>query len=420
MGKTAVVLTAIEPRHLPVLVVAPKRVAENVWTAERDLWRPDLSISVAAGSPAERHAALSAGADVTVIGRDNLRDVLALRPRPPWATFVVDELSGYKSRASVRWKTARKISEDVPYVWGLTGTPVPNGYHDLWGQIALLDGGARLGKNITTYRSRYFRPGRQIANGTIVSWELREESEQHIKDLISDICLSMESEGRIRLPSFTVNPMAIELPHAVRRVYNDLATTLVADCEAIFGGEIHSAANAAALSDKLSQVTAGFLYVDDAAYRDDAWYTPLHTEKIKALEEIIESAGGSGVLVFYNYRAEREMILNAVSSARTIDEPNVIQQWNRGEVPVLLAHPASAGHGLNLQHGGHTIVWTTLGWNLEHWEQGNKRLHRQGQQHPVVAHVLMANRSIDHLVRQRVDGKAEVQNDLLDYLRSPI
>jgi SNF2 family DNA or RNA helicase len=428
LGKTAVVLTALEPRHLPALVVAPKRVAENVWGAERDLWRPDLSISIAAGSPIQRGDALRAGADITVIGRDNLRDVLRMRPRPPWATFVIDELSGYKNRASVRWKTAKKIADDVPYLWGLTGTPAPNGYHDLWAQIALLDGGARLGKNITTYRSRYFRPGRQIANGTIVSWELREESEAHIKTLIEDICLSMESDGRVELPPFTVNPVAVELPSAVKKVYNTLAKDLVVNLKAIFGGEIHSAANASVLSNRLTQVTAGFLYVDESAYRepselgtgDTAKYTPLHTEKIKALEEIIDSAQGSGVLVFYRYRAEREMLLGAISAARTIDEPDVIAAWNRGEVPVLIAHPASAGHGLNLQHGGHTAVWTSLDWDLELWEQANKRLHRQGQKHPVVAHVLLANRSVDHLVRRRVEEKADVQDDLLEYLRSPI
>lgn len=416
LGKTAIALSALEDRHLPALVVAPKRVAEEVWHVERDLWRPDLPLVRAVGSPAVRAEALRSDAAVCVIGRDNQKDIPV---HNQFRTIIVDELSGYKSRASVRWKKMRQLADDTetPYVWGLTGTPVPNGYIDLWAQIALLDGGARLGKNITTYRGRYFRPGRQIANGTIVSWELREESEHHIKALVSDICLAMESDGRVDLPAFTVNPVAVELPAAARKAYNNMSKTMVADLE-LLGGDIHSAANAAVLTDKLSQITSGFLYPDVWSETTDP--TILHLEKVHAVEEIVDSAQGSGVLVFYRYVAEREMLRQAISSARTIDEPGVISAWNRGEVPVLLAHPASAGHGLNLQAGGHTMVWTGPTWNLEHWEQGIARLHRQGQRHPVVAHVLLANRSIDHLIRARVDGKADVQDDLLAYLRSPI
>jgi SNF2 family DNA or RNA helicase len=413
LGKTAVVLSALETRHLPALVVAPKRVAENVWEAERDLWRPDLSMAIAAGTPAQRREALRAPHDVVVIGRDNVRDLLDLKREHPFRTVVLDELSGFKNRASVRWKTLRKVTNrtDVRHIWGLTGTPSPNGYMDLWAQIALLDGGERLGRNITTYRNRYFSPGRQIANGVIVNWDLRPEAEGHIKRLISDICLAMETDGRVELPALTYNPVAVELPGPAKKVYNDLAKTMVADLQSVFGGEVHSASSAAVLTSKLSQVAAGFLYPDDADLKPFS-YQPLHLEKIRALEEVVESAQGSGVLVFYRFRAEREMICQAVSGARTIDEPGVVAAWNRGEVPVLVAHPASAGHGLNLQAGGHTAVWTSLDWDLELWEQG--------QQHPVVVHMLLANGTVDHMIRRRLTEKADVQNDLLDYLGSPI
>lgn len=410
LGKTAVALSALEPRHLPALVVAPKRVAEVVWPTELPKWRPDLSMAVAAGSPTTRQSALASDADLVVIGRDNLADV----NRQDLRTVILDESSSYKSVSSVRTRLARKLGNAVPYVWELTGTPTPNGYLDLFAQIRILDRGERLGTNIAGFRNRYFRPGRQIANGTIVSWELREFSEHHIRSLIEDICLYMESAERIELPPFTVNPVAVDLPAAARKAYNDMSATMVADLE-MLGGDIHSATNAAVLTDKLSQITAGFIYRDD-----HLGYTPLHLEKIRALEEIVESAQGSGVLVFYKYVAEQDMIKQAISSARAVQEPGAIAAWNRGEVPVLLAHPKSGGHGLNLQDGGHTIVWTTPTWDLEHWEQGNARLYRQGQQHPVVSHVLHVPGSIDDLIRARVDRKANVQDELLDYLKSPI
>lgn len=422
LGKTAASLAALEPRHLPVLVVAPKRVAEEVWHVEKDLWRPDLTLVVAKGEPAARQAALSSDANIVVLGRDNLRDVLALKRTTPFKTVIIDELSGYKSRASVRWKTMNKIvrATTTQHVWGLTGTPVPNGYMDLWSQVALLDGGQRLGKNITTYRGRYFMPGRQIANGVIVEWNLRPESEGHIKELIGDICLAMATEGRIKLPRVTVNRVATEMPFAVRRAYKTFSDTMVADLREIFGGEIHTAANAAILTSRLSQMTSGFVFVDDADLHDGDW-TPLHLEKIHAIEEIVESAQGSGVLVAYRFIPEKLMLLQALGDkAHTIDEPDIIARWNRGEIPVLLVHPASAGHGLNLQYGGHTVVWTGPTWDLEWWDQLNKRVARQGQKHPVVIHVLLANKTVDQMIQARVEGKATVQGNLLAYLESPV
>lgn len=415
LGKTAASLAALEPRHLPAVVVAPKRVAEAVWPAERLLWRPDLTLSLAAGEPKARALALASDADLIVLGRDNLKDALGMTK---FRTVIIDELSGFKSWGSVRWKTMRKVVRDVPHVWGLTGTPSPNGYMDLWAQIALLDNGHRLGKNITAYRSRYFFPGRQIANGTIVEWLLREESEDHIKALLTDICVSMDTDGRIKLPPVTYNTLTVELPGDVRKAYRRIAEDLVVDLRDIFDGEVHSAANAAILTSKLSQICAGFLYVDDADVRDGQ-HTEMHQEKMKAVVEVVDGTG-SPVLVFYRYQAERDMLRRALPTARLLDHPKVIEEWNAGRVPVLLAHPASAGHGLNLQHGGHTVVWTTLPWSLEEWEQGNGRLIRQGQQHPVVVHSILAARTIDHLIQARLETKAHVQNSLLAALESPV
>lgn len=420
LGKTACVLNALTPDHLPCLVVAPKRVAEEVWDVERDLWRPDLSIAVAKGTPGKRREALLSGADIVVLGRDNLRDLDGVDV--PFRTLVVDELSGFKNRASVRWKTARRIiSRGVKHVWGLTGTPAPNGYLDLWGQIALLDGGERLGRNITTYRSRYFYPGRQLPSGVIIEWIMREGADAKIRERIQDICLAMATDGRVQLPAVTFNNVYVELPSAVRKAYQDLETNLVVDLREIFDdAHRHTAGNAAILTSRLSQMTAGFLYVDDADLHGYA-HTLLHTEKIDALRDIMESERVGGVLVFYRYTAERDMILRAFpEQAHLISEPGVVKKWNAGQVPMLLAHPASAGHGLNLQHGGHTIVWTSPTWDLEHWDQANKRLARQGQKQPVIIHLLLAKNTVDSLIRGRLTEKSTVQQDLLEFLESPV
>lgn len=420
LGKTAVCLTALEDRHLPALVVAPKRVAENVWSAEKAIWRPDLTLSVAAGSPAERASSLQSDVDIHVLGRDNVRDLEHVKRKTPFRTLIIDELSGYKSHASVRYKTARKLiaRDSIIHVWGLTGTPSPNGYLDLWSQIALLDQGARLGKNITTYRNRYFMPGRQIASGVIVEWNIRPESEDNIKELISDICLSMATDGRIDLPEVTINKVEVELPDNARKAYKEMKAQLLTEINDLLGPVVHTAGNAAILTSKLSQISAGFMFVDDADLHEFA-FTVLHDEKAKALQEIADETG-SPLLVFYRFRPELALLKEAFPKARLITEPGAIQDWNDGKVPMMFAHPASAGHGLNLQHGGHTAVWTSLPWSLEEWEQANKRLHRQGQQHPVVIHTLLANRSIDHLILSRLRDKAEVQDDLMEHLESPI
>lgn len=393
-----------------MLVTAPKRVAERVWSKEAALWRPELSIAVAKGTPAKRREALESDADIIVIGRDNLADALPYAEK--FNAFVVDELSGFKNRGTARWKAAKKLADKIPVFWGLTGTPSPNGLLDLWGQIALMDNGARLGKNITAYRTRFFNPGRQLPTGVVTEWFLKPGAEAKIHSLIDDICLSMESDGRIDLPSITKNLVEVDLPPAAKKAYRDMKNTFVSE---IAGGEIHTAANAAVMSSKLSQITAGFLYHDEG----EGSYDVLHTEKIKAVREIVDGTG-SPVLVFYHFKSELEALKKEFPEARTVDEPGVLDDWDMGQVPVMLAHPASAGHGLNLQHGGHTIVWTTPTWSLEEWDQANKRLARQGQKHPVVIHVLVAPGTVDKAILDRLESKSSVQTALMKHLESPL
>jgi SNF2 family DNA or RNA helicase len=352
---------------------------------------------------------------VVVLGRDNGNDLLKL-PLDRFRTVVIDELSGYKGRGA-RWKTMKKVT-DVPHVWGLTGTPASNGLMDLWPQVYLLDRGERLGRSVTMFRSRFFTPGRQLPNGTIIEWNLREGAEEKIFKLIDDICLSMETDGRVQLPGVTYNPISVELPEDVKKVYRRLKEKMVVDLRELFGGEVHTAKNAAILTSKLSQISAGFLFVDDQDIRRGK-YVVLHREKMKAAREVVESVD-SPMMIAYRFIPERKMLQEEFPEARLITEKGAIEDWNAGRVPVMLAHPASAGHGLNLQHGGHHLLWTSLDWSLELWEQMNKRLNRSGQQHPVVIHTLMTNRAVDHLIKASLTGKAVVQDSLLAHLESPI
>lgn len=407
LGKTATTLSALLPEHLPALVVAPKRVAEHVWPAERATWRPDLSLSLAAGEPAQRRKALNAGADITVISRDNLKAAA-----PVYRTVILDELSSFKSRASQRWKIARRLTAKADNVWGLTGTPSPNGYLDLWAQVFLLDRGRRLGTTLGGYRERYFRSYGQLPSGIQIDWRPRPEAESRIRELLQDMCLYMSSDDELDLAPVTYNTITVSLPLAARAQYKMLKEDLVLDLDLL---GTYSAANAAVLSNKLAQVSAGFLYSDEG----DGTYTTLHSAKLDALQEVMDGTGDN-LLVFYNYIAEAQRIRSAFPQARMLDEPGALEAWCRGEVSMLLAHPASAGHGLNLQSGGHTVVWTSLTWDLELWLQANGRLARQGQRHPVIIHILEGERTVDGAMAARLRSKSSTQEALLDHLRSPL
>lgn len=411
LGKTATVLTAlIDDEHLPALVVAPKRIAENVWDTEAQIWRPELSVAVAAGSPAKRKAALASDADITAIGVDNLKDV----PLGKYKTFILDELSLYKNHDTRRFKILRRLTKKTPYVWGLTGTPSPNGYQDLWAQMFLLDRGRRLGTTVGEFRHQFLFPALTIrnANGHNVTakWGLQDGAAADIEHRISDICLSMQVKDYLELPKVTFNDIAVDMPAKAWKAYTDMKDTLVAMSEKAD----YSAANGAVALSKLSQITSGFLLPDADSPTDDIWR--IHDVRLKAAAEIAETAT-SPLLIFYQFREERRWLLKNIKGAKAVDESGAIKQFMAGDLPVLVAHPASAGHGLNFQHVCHTIVWITLPWSSEQYLQANARVDRQGQKHPVVIHRLKVNGTVDEVVEKALLDKKSVQDAVLDSLK---
>jgi hypothetical protein len=431
LGKTATVLQALTPDRLPALVVAPLRVANEVWEVERDIWRPDLSVRVLtgvgptkefpkAGDRRDHLLRKAVDADVTVVSRDQL-GVMGDRVHP-YRTLVLDELSGYKNKRTARWKSARDVlrSGDLRQgtrAWGLTGTPAPNGYHDLYGQIFMLDKGRRLGRTLEAFRDRYFHaiPHPNPHVKAVIGWDLKPGAEASINALLEDLCVSMRAEDYLHdLPGQHFNEVRLTLPPGVLKTYATLERDLVVDLEILGGpGAVHTAGNAAILSNKLRQVSAGFLYFD----QDTDRHTRLHDVKTGALQECLDGTGDN-VLCFYQFDEEAQYILAKVEGTVSIDEPGAVRAWNRGEVRCLVAHPASAGHGLNLQHGGHTQFWHSLPWSLEEWEQGLGRTHRQGQESDVVVHWASAT-PVDRLVYASLQGKQNVQDVIMAYLREP-
>lgn len=422
LGKTLTVLSALEARHFPVLVVAPKLVSEVTWPAEIAKWRPELSVAVAAGKPAERQAALHSGADIVTIGNHMLGEI---EGRTPWRTIVIDELSAFKGRGK-RFGQMRRVTQRkaVGHIWGMTGTPTPNGYLDLWPQVGLLDNGQRLGKVFTHYRDKHFFPGRSLPNGVVTKYHPVPGSEELILDSIQDICMSLSTEqAGIELPEAVLNEVPVALSKTAAAIYNDLKKNMLVDLEDIFGTEMHTAPSAAAISNRLAQITAGFIYTDKESTTGRI-ATDIHSAKIDKVKEIIEETSDN-VLVLYQFEREKEALLAAIPEARLATSKGTLAAWDRGEVPVMLSHPKSIGHGLNLQGGGHTMIWTTLDWSLEAWQQTNKRLHRSGQQHTVMVHWLAARgptgkETVDHLRFKRLTEKAEVQDEVLAHLASPI
>jgi SNF2 family DNA or RNA helicase len=407
LGKTATVLRALMPEHFPALVVAPKRVAEMVWPEEREKWAPWLTMSLAVGGPRDRREGLMTDANVTVISRDNIADAQLDHYR----TVVLDELSSFKSHSSARFKAARKLTKTAEFVWGLTGTPSPNGYLDLWSELYLLDKGERLGTRVTDYRSRYFREAGRLPSGVVIAWELRPGARQRIDQLLGDVCLSVLAADYLTVPEPIVNRVAV--PNPVPGIYRELRTTMVADLRLLGPGAIHTAATAAVLGNRLSQLAAGFLYPDSGV----GAATRIHHEKTAAVREIVDGTG-SPVLVFYRYREELDDLRRALPEARTIDQVDDLQRsWNAGDIPVLLAHPAAIGHGLNLQRGpGHTMVFSSLPWSLEEYQQSVGRLARQGQASRVTVHHLVMPGTIDEAIYDALTAKESVQSALMRYL----
>nr|DAV49784.1 MAG TPA: Helicase of the snf2 rad54 family [Caudoviricetes sp.] len=422
LGKTVSTLTAIqELREIgfidKVLIIAPKKVAQVTWKDEINNWEhlKGLRISVIDGTAAQRRAAMMADADIYTVSRDNVVWLVVEHGgvKLPYDMVVIDELSSFKNYASKRFKALRRVRKFIPRVVGLTGTPAPNGLIDLWAQMFLIDEGKRLGKTITDYRNRFFTAGRK--NGDIVyQWDLKspaEETEQKISDLIKDICISMSAEDYLKMPDKLMYYDRVKLSDKDFKAYKTFEREQV--LEFIESGETITAASAAALSNKLQQFANGAMY--DA----DRNVLQLHDEKIEKLKELVEAANGQPVLIAYTFKHDLDNIMDALKEYKPVklEKPEQIADWNAGKINVLVTHPASAGHGLNLQKGGHIMIWYGLTWALELYQQFNARLYRQGQKKPVSIHHIIATDTVDEKIIKSLDGKDTTQRSLMDAIK---
>lgn len=415
-GKTVTTLTAIDQllhdylEDGPVLVIAPKRVAENTWSKECSKWEhlQHLRVSKVMGTAQQRRAALATPADIYVIGRDSVVWLVEyFGGRWPFPIVVIDELSSFKSASAKRWKALRRVRGRIRRIIGLTGTPRPNGIEDLYAQIYLLDGGARLGRTLTAFRSRYLIPEKM--NGHIVySYRPRDGAESEIYEKLADVCMSIKKEDVLSLPGQLYEDVTLELPPAVLKQYKQFEKDKVLECLDEDGEII--AGSAAALTGKLLQFANG------AIYDTDKQVHKIHDVKLDALEELLEAAGGDSVLVLYAYKHDADRIRQRVK-CRDLDKPEDMDAWNRGEIPVALAHPASIGHGLNLQDGGHIIVWYGLPWSLELYQQANERLNRPGQKNVCIIYHLIAKGTHDERVLKSLSLKEAGQNGALEALK---
>ena len=418
LGKTVSTLTAIDQLLYDyfdtqkVLVIAPLRVAQKTWPDEIRKWDhlKHLRISRVLGTEKQRRAALRDKADIWVINRENVEWLVDLYGKDwPFDLVVIDELSSFKSSKARRFRALRKVRPGIKRIIGLTGTPTPNGLIDLWPQVYLLDQGARLGKTVTGFRDRYFEPGKR--NRTVIfNWDPKPGAEEAIYANLSDLCVSMSAADWLDMPERIDREVQVQIPDTVRAKYEQLERDLLLP---YVDGDI-TADTRAILSNKLLQLANGAVYDENGNTHE------IHQAKLEALDDILEAANGQPVLVFYAYKHDRDRIKEHIKSARQLDTESDIDEWNRGKIPVLLAHPASAGHGLNLQTGGNIIVWFGLTWSLELYQQANARLHRQGQEKSVIIHHLIAEGTIDEDVMKALAGKDVSQKALLEAVKARI
>lgn len=412
LGKSVITLTAIWQLMLDyftisrVLVVAPLRVARDTWPAEVAKWDhlEGLSVAVAVGTKQDRLKALAASAMVTIINRENIPWLISqLGNSWPFDMVVIDELSSFKNHRAKRFTALVKMRPFVKRWVGLTGTPASNGLMDVWAQFRLLDGGQRLGRFITRYRERWFVPDKR-GGMQIFTYKPRAGAEDEIYEAIGDMTLSMRTTDHLQLPELTVTTTSVKLEPKERKVYEQLKADLVLQ----LGEATIDAANAAALSGKLLQLASGAIYTGDGEW------TAVHDRKLDALEDLVEAANGNPLLVAYWFTHDRERIIARFPQARELKTSADIEAWNKGAITLALIHPASAGHGLNLQAGGHLLVWFSLTWSLELYQQTNARLYRQGQLEPVTITHLVAEGTLDEAVLKALDAKDATQAALID------
>lgn len=423
LGKTSITLTALNNLLFDsfeahrILVIAPLRVARDTWIAEADKWDhlQNLICSVAVGTEAERRAALMKPADIYIINRENVQWLIEDSKLPfNYDTVVVDELSSFKNYQAKRFRALMKVRPKVKRIIGLTGTPSSNGLMDLWAEFRLLDMGTRLGRFISHYRLEYFQPDKR--NGQVIfTYKPLPGAEQRIYNKIADITISMRSTDLLKMPELVSSEYTVRLTDEERKRYDGLKQDLVLQLQ---DSEI-TAANAAALTGKLCQIANGAIYTDDGGTVN------LHDRKLDALEDIIEAAGGKPLLVAYWFKHDLVRITERLNKLHVpfskLDSSESIKRWNDGELPVALIHPASAGHGLNLQKGGSCIVWFGLTWSLELYQQTNARLWRQGQSaETVVVQHIVTKGTIDERILKVLSKKDSTQAALIDAVKADL
>lgn len=420
LGKTVSTMTAIqelidEAEVEKTLVVAPKKVAETTWSTEAEKWDhlKNLKVVKVMGTEKQRKLALQEKADIYVIGRDSFVWLCGqYGGMLPFDVLVIDELTSFKSSKSERFKAMRIATPTVKRVIGLTGTPAPNGLIDLWAQMYCIDMGARLGKSMTKYRETYFETHKW--NNIVVRCDVKKGCDEIIRSKISDVCLSMQAKDYLQLPDLLVNTVTIDLSAKTMAAYQKFEKEKVIEFNNEHKDEPANvlANSAAGLMNKLAQFANGAVYDDDRNVHE------IHDDKLDKLAEIVEAANGNSVLVFYQYKHDITRIQKKLKGYKVAEYKGEaeLKAWNAGGIDVLLAHPASTAYGLNMQQGGHYIVWFGCGWNLEHYQQANARLHRQGQQHPVTVYKLICRNTVDERANAALDNKRGVQQSLLDSL----
>lgn len=423
LGKTVITLTALQKLKFDrwavnkVLVIAPKKVAEDTWQAEARKWEHlrNLRIVSVLGSYKARALALQQQADIYIINRENTKWLVEhLGPRWFFDTVVLDESSSFKNHQSQRFRALRTVRPKIQRMIELTGTPNPHGLIDLWAQVFLLDGGERLGRTISVYRDLYFVPDKRNRT-TIFSYAPKYGAEKEIQSRIADICISMKAADYLDLPEMIYETIPVVLDDKAAKAYRKLEREAVLEVD---DEETITAANAAALSGKLLQLCNG------AVYDEQHEVVEIHDCKLEAFLEAVEALNGQHAIVCYQFVHDKTRLLEALGKTglrvRVYKDLTDKDAWNAGEVDLLLIHPASCGYGLNLQAGGHHIIWFGLTWNLEEYQQANKRLHRQGQAYPVIVHHLVVQGGRDEDVIKSLEGKDQVQERLLESLKARI
>ncbi len=420
MGKTVSTLTAVLELLFDyfevskVLVIAPLRVADTTWTDEIDKWEHlgELKVAKVLGSKEDRSKALSKQADIYVINRENVSWLVErYKERWPFDMIVVDELSSFKSPKSKRFKDLKKVLPYIKRIVGLTGTPAPNSLLYLWPQLYLLDRGERLGKTLTSYREKYFLPDKRNQH-IVYTYKLRPFADQEIHKKISDICISLSAKDYLDLPERIDNIIKVKLEDRIIKQYKEFEKQKLLELK---DTDI-TAATAGVVVGKLLQMANGQIYDDEGQVH------MIHDAKLEALSEIIENVNGQPVLVFYNFKHDYDSLIRRFKKLepKTLQTGQDIKDWNEGKTKILLAHPASVGHGLNLQAGGNIIIWYGLTWSLELYQQANARLYRQGQKNSVIIHHLVAEGTVDEHVMEVLQTKDKGQSTLLEAVKAKV